>query len=156
MNATEAHTHLSLPLPSYSFAVAPVASHALSLGCSPCSSLILGMHLSFAGLVLVLLALYVLSAWNIHVLALTAVSLCLWISTGWSVNRLPFPFLFLHSHVLTRLIWFARTRFVMELLKVQKQQEEEKRLAAATGIALGEKGKGTETVDLSKEGKKDR
>lgn len=51
----------------------------------PCSGLIVGMHGSFAGLVLVLVGLWVLTDFNGHVLTLTAISLCLWGTTGWCV-----------------------------------------------------------------------
>lgn len=47
------------------------------------------MHASFAGLVLTLLALWVLTDYNGHVLALTAISLCLWATTGWYVSVTP-------------------------------------------------------------------
>lgn len=47
------------------------------------SGLIIGMHSSFAGLFLVLVALWVLTGFNGHVLALSAISICLWASTGW-------------------------------------------------------------------------
>jgi hypothetical protein len=47
--------------------------------------LILGMHGSFAGLFLTLLGLWVLTDFNGHVLALTAIALCLWATTGWYV-----------------------------------------------------------------------
>ncbi|KAL7411972.1 ER protein Pkr1-domain-containing protein [Mrakia frigida] len=91
--------------------------------------LILGMHLSFFGLLLVLMALYVLTQWNIHVLALAGVSVCLWASTGW---------------------------FVMELMKAQKIQEEEKREkeknASATGVKLeGEAQESIAAVETKKD-----
>jgi hypothetical protein len=87
--------------------------------------LIIGMHSSFAGLVLVLLALYVLTEYNGHVLALSGISICLWATTTWCV--LPLPTRPVDRLALTSICvsHSGEGRFVSELMAAQRAQAAE-------------------------------